>query len=446
MATKKKAEQAEVTTQEPLALTVVKVDLDKNIPQELCDELTGAFFPIYRQMQDLEAEYEAITGSDVTVHTNRISKQARELRLKYKSLRGVKGLKGVHEEKKEFYRSVGNAIDALEREGRLAALAREEKLEEIEKFHERQLQETRAEELQPYLFEGQEMRTDLGTMNEDDWEIVFMGQRAKFQEAGEKEAKRVLREARLKEAAKYSLYIDSFEEVVWEDFSEKEFKALMETSKGLHESQEKKRIEAEAEAKRLQEEADAREAAHKAELEAKAAEEGARQRKFSSRVASVSGGTLKEDGIYYKDKRICTMKSLQEKPDEEFNAFLQGHLERYSADVQAEADKKAKEEEARKAQLEEAARVAAENAKLKAEKDAIEKTRKEAEEKMAAQRAEAEAKKGAPDKEKLKEFRGELANLGYPDCVSAEARKTVNGVQTLIGKVIGYIDEKLEKL
>jgi len=443
MAAKKKAEQAESVTQESFALTVVKVELDKNIPQDLCNELTGAFFPIYRQMQDLEAEYEAITGADVTVHTNKISKQARELRLKYKSLRGVKGLKGVHEEKKEFYRSVGSAIDALEREGRLAALAREEKLEEIEKFHERQLQETRAEELQPYLLEGQEMRKDLGTMNEDDWEIVFMGQRTKFQKATEKEAKRELRRKRIEEASKYALYIEDFDSIQWEGLPEKTYNSLLKEAKDAHEEREAARLKAEAEAKRLQEEADAREAAHKAELEKKAAEEIERQRKFSSRVASVKGGELREDGIYYKDKRIYTMKSLQEKPDEDFAKFLQAHLERYNADFQAEADKKAAEEAARKAQIEEAARVAAENARLQAEKDAIEKARKEAEEKMAAQRAGADAKKSAPDRDKLKEFRDELAGLGYPVCSTESGRIIVENLQKHIAKAVEYIDRNI---
>jgi hypothetical protein len=446
MATKTRTPKIEPVQEQPFALTVVKVDIDPNLPEQVHNEIISAFLPHYKQLQDMEDEYAAIVGSDVTVHTYAVSKKARELRLKYVAWRGTKGLKGTHEEKKAYYRNVGAAIDKLERTGREAAQEREEKLLEIENFVENQLQEEREEIIKPYLFEGQEARKDLGKMNEDDWEIHFNGIRAIFQAEQEKEAKRQLRESRLKDAAKYALYIENFDEIVWEDLPNKEYVNMIFTAKNTHEKQEKKRLAAEAEAERLQKElqrraqaeADAIEAAHKAEAE--------RQRKFNSRVASIKGAELREDGIYYKDKRISTIKSIQEKPDEEFNIFLSKHLEKYNADVQAEAEQKAKEEAAEKERQAEAVRIAAENAKLKAEKEAIEQKRREDEEKMAAQKAEAEAKKGAPDREKLQLFRDELANLGYPDCSSAEGIKTVNSIQNLIGKVIGYIDEKLEKI
>jgi hypothetical protein len=425
------------------ALTVVRIEPDKNIPPELYSELTGAFLPIYKQMQDMEADFEAITGADVTVHTHKISKQARELRLKYVALRGVKGLKGVHEKHKEHYRNVGNAIDALEREGRLAAQAREEKLMEIEKFQERQLQAEREDVLAPYLFEGQAMRTDLGAMNEDDWEIVFMGQRAKFQEAAEKEAKRVLRLSRIEGAARYALYIEDFDNIQWEVLTETTYNGLLKEAKDAHDEREAARVRAEAEAKRLQAEAAEREAEHRREMLRQAEEEAERQRKFSSRMASIKGSELLEDGIYYKGKRISTLKSIHEKPDEEFGAFLSKHLERYNADVQAEAEQRAKDEAARKAQMEEAARVAAENARLQAEKDAIERKRREDEERIAAQAAEAEAKKGAPDREKLQMFREELAGLGYPDCSSDSGRVIVENLQKHIAKAIEYIDRNI---
>jgi hypothetical protein len=379
----------------------------------------------------------------VTVHTHRISKQARELRLKYVALRGVKGLKGVHEKHKEHYRNVGNAIDALEREGRLAAQAREEKLMEIEKFQERQLQAEREEALAPYLFEGQAMRTDLGTMNEDDWEIVFMGQRAKFLEAAEKEAKRLLRLSRIEGAARYALYIEDFDNIQWEALREAAYNSLLKDAKDAHDEREAARVRAEAEAKRLQEEAAEREAEHRREMLRQAEEEAERQRKFSSRVAAIKGSELLEDGIYYKGKRISTLKSIHEKPDEEFSVFLSKHLERYNADVHAEAEQRAKEEAARKAQMEEAARVAAENARLQAEKDAIERKRREDEERIAAQAAEAEAKKGAPDREKLQMFREELAGLGYPDCSSDSGRAVVENLQKHIAKAIEYIDRNI---
>ena len=446
METKTRTPKIEPVQEQPFALTVVKVDIDPNLPEQVHNEIVSAFLPHYKQLQDMEDDYAAIVGSDVTVHTYAVSKKARELRLKYVAWRGTKGLKGTHEEKKAYYRNVGAAIDNLERTGRLAAQEREEKLLEIENFVENQLQEERSEIIKPYLFEGQEARKDLGKMNEDDWEIHFNGIRAIFQAEQEKEAKRQLRESRLKEAAKYSLYMENFEDIVWEDLKEKEFKSLLDTAKNTHEEQEKKRLEAEAEAERLRKEAEAKEAAHRAEMMRQAEEEAVRQKRYNTRVASIKGSELREDGIYYKDKRISTIKSIQEKPDEEFNIFLSKHLEKYNADVQAEAEQKAKEEAAEKERQEEAVRIAAENAKLKAEKEAIEQKRREDEEKMAAQKAEAEAKKGAPDREKLQLFRDELANLGYPDCSSAEGIKTVNSIQNLIGKVIGYIDEKLEKI
>lgn len=417
------------------ALTVVTLDLDPNLPENLREELAGAFLPLYAQLQDMEAEFESITGSETTVHTKALSKKAAELRKKYVAWRGAKGLKGVHEEKKAYYRLVGSSIDSLERIGRTAAMEREEKLREIEEFAERELQRERSEQLLPYLQEGTPMRTDLGTMSEDMWEGLFLVTRKRFQEAAEAEVKRVLKEAREKETAPYSLCIEHYDEIVWEDMSEKAYKVVLETAKGMRE-RELKEAEYQKERARIAEE----------KLQKQQEEEAAKQKKFTARVASVKGGELREDGIYYKDKKVVTLKSIQEKSDEDFAQFITVHTQKFNADVALENERKEAEEKAKKEMDEQRNKMMLEEARLKAEKEANERKAREEQEKKEAAEAAAEAAKKAPDREKLLELRDRIAAMEYPGIVSPNGNAIVEKLKEHFAKAVSYIEGNLDKI
>lgn len=117
--------------------------------------------------------------------------------------------------------------------------------------------------------------------------------------------------------------------------------------------------------------------------------------------------------------------TLSEEKYEEVKASLKSLTNKITAEIEAE------EEEAIKARL---------------EKEAEEKKEKE---KLEKEAAEAEAKKrelNAPDKEKLLKLAKTLQELEMPVLQAQDGQAILNGVTTLIGKVVGYIKEKSDLL
>jgi hypothetical protein len=112
-------------------ITLFKIDLDPQLPEERKNTILSGFLPIYRQIQDAEQEVTAITQADVTVFTPALAKKARQVRLKLVGLRGKDGLKGMHDTLKLGAKLEGQAIDYLEREPRETIMRWEEQLREI---------------------------------------------------------------------------------------------------------------------------------------------------------------------------------------------------------------------------------------------------------------------------------------------------------------------------
>lgn len=433
MSTKKPKTPVDETPQ-TTALTVVRLDLDPNLPEDLREEIVGAFLPYYKQLQDMEAEYESIVGADVTVHTLAHSKKAATLRKKYVTWRGTNGLKAVHEDKKAYYRLVGQSIDTLERIGRTAAMEREEKLKEIEEFQEREevrrvaeLHTERTEAITMYIIDpnAPELAV-LGEMTNERWEAVFEKFRADWNTEQERLAKAALRRERLDIATPYSLYIEEFEAIAWESLTEKQFNKAVSEAKAAHEEREKA-----AEVER-----------QKAEQAAQEARE--RFQRYRTRVALIKGAEQREDGLYYNEKKIATVKSLEDGTEDAFQTFLTGHLAKYEEDVAAEVARKEAEQKA----LEERAAVRAKmQADIDAQKAAEEKARKEAadrEAEMNRKRLEAEAAanaaKGAPDSEKLRELARAFAAIEIPSMSSEKGIALVSKFKEMQEKWVAGLD------
>ena len=251
--------------------------IDLNLPESRKEAIMNAYTPVYEQIQDLMPEYESITGSDVTVFTQKAAKDARILRLKMVPLRGKDGLKGIHAQLKEDVNLEGKAIDTLERLPREFLMSCEEKLREIEEYAERQeaariaeLQETRGTILFGYGVEYPD--TFLGEMTEDAWEKYFEQKRKDYQAEQERIALQRIRVERMSATAKYELYIENYEAILWEKLTEKAFNKILQNGISAHENQiaETARLQREAEEERIRTEAILKEEREKAEVAARA--------------------------------------------------------------------------------------------------------------------------------------------------------------------------------
>lgn len=148
---------------------------------------------------------------------------------------------------------------------------------------------------------------------------------------------------------------------------------------------------------------------------------------------------------------------IENMSDEAFTIFVNGVKERYEKQLEearkAEDERKAEEERL----VKENERVKAENNRLKAEAEAkekqlaeekarAEKERKEVEAKKEEERIKKEALDKAPDRVKLMEFAKHIWEIERPTLSTAKANEILSNVNILLAKVIGYIEERAEKL
>jgi len=252
---------------EPLqttAITVFKIDIDPNLPESRREVILGGYIPIYKQIQELELEYSALTQADVTVFTPKLAKQAGILRKKLVGLRGKDGLKGIHDSLKEDVKLEGQTIDILERTPRELLLSWEEALREIEEFPEREearriaeLHVTRTEAITMYILDTNTPELAvLGEMTDDKWEWTYEKFRAAWNAEQEVQRKAKLRMERLTIVAPYSLYIEEHSEIEYESLTDKQFDKILADAKAAHEAREKEaervRQEYEAEKERAE--------------------------------------------------------------------------------------------------------------------------------------------------------------------------------------------------
>jgi hypothetical protein len=446
--TTKTQSPAKGTPEEVTAITVIPINIDPKLPESRREVILSGFLPIYKQIQELESEYSALTQADVTVFTPKMAKLAREIRLKCVGLRGKFGLKGVHAEMKEDVKLEGQVIDYLEREPRTLLLEWESKLEEIELFQEREearriaeLQVSRAEMLIQYKPEG-ELLDILGEMTDERWEEYFMEVREIFRVKKELEAKTALRNKRLGETAPYSLLITDYNAIAWEELEEKRFQEILHGAKAEFQKRESERLEYEAKI---------------AEMKAKA-EDAERlnqelNRRFSKRVSLISGGELREDGVYYSDKKIATLKFIKESDDATFQAFLDKHLLKYNSDKEDERERLEQEAEATRKQEEVRIQMEADRRVLEERRRKIAEDAAAEEERLLQARREAEAAKEAPDHEKLRELAESFAGIEIPEFrtergieiqvkFSEMRAKWIVGLQKAASEMEGVTEEK----
>jgi hypothetical protein len=409
-----------LTPKEVTAITVIPINIDPKLSESRREVILSAFLPIYKQIQELSDDYSALTQADVTVFTPKMAKAACELRKKCVALRGKYGLKGVHTEMKEDVKVEGQVIDYLEREPRLLLTEWESKLEEIELFQEREearrvdeLQTSRAEMLQPY--EPTETPDILGEMTDNRWEEYFLEVREIFRLKKELEEKIALRNKRLGETAPYSLFITDYSAIAWEELAEKRFQEILSGAKAEFQKRESERLEYE---KKLAEAKAKAEEAERLQLEL--------DRRFSKRVSLISGGELKEDGVYYSDKKIATLKSIKESDDATFEAFRFKHILLYNSDKEDERVRLEQEAEAAKKQAEVRIQMEADRRVLEERRRKIAEDAAAEEENLLRARREAEVAKGAPDFEKLRELAKAIAAVEIPTCSSEKGDSTVS--------------------
>lgn len=412
-------------TQETKQLpTIIPIEIDPKLPENRRQAILNGFVPLYEQIQDLSDEYAAITQADVTVFTPSLAKKAGMLRKKMVKLRGIHGLKGVHAEFKEDVKVEGQVIDLLERKPRETLLEWESKLEEIEKHEEREearriaeLHDERIKILSEY--DAAETDLNLGEMTEEKWEEHFGNARAIFQAKKELEAKQALRDSRLRETSPYSLFIKDYNVIRLEDLTEKRYKEILEEGKSAFEKQEQAVQEAKEKAKR-----------------------------FSKRISLISGGELKEDGVYYNGKKIATLKSLEDSNDEKFNTFLNKHLLNYNADKEAERVRLEEESIAKRKQEEERIKIETERRVAEERRKRVEEESRREEEKLLQARREAEEKKKSPYPNQLREYAkawGEL-EIPVPNSNDFEANPTYNTLKDMIQRGIAYVESQADKL
>lgn len=114
--------------------------------------------------------------------------------------------------------------------------------------------------------------------------------------------------------------------------------------------------------------------------------------RYQERVARFKGCEQREDGLYYNEKKLVTVHSLETWDEETFGKFIAEHLDRYNLDMEA---KRLREESDRKAAEERAAAAARIEEQNRLLRESEERARKEAAEKEAAiarQKREAEEK------------------------------------------------------
>lgn len=295
--------------------------IDLNLPESRKEAIMNAYTPVYEQIQDLMPEYESITGSDVTVFTQKAAKDARVLRLKMVPLRGKDGLKGIHAQLKEDVNLEGKAIDTLERLPRDFLMSCEEKLREIEEYAERQeaariaeLQETRGTILFGYGVEYPD--TFLGEMTEDAWEKYFEQKRKDYQAEQERIALQRIRVERMSATAKYELYIEKYEAILWEKLTEKAFNKILQNGISAHENQlaETARLQREAEEERIRTEAILKEQREKAEVAARAEKQAqdelnAIQRKLEEeRLAQEQAAALAQANARAEQQKLIQLR------------------------------------------------------------------------------------------------------------------------------------------
>lgn len=186
-------------------------------------------------------------------------------------------------------------------------------------------------------------------------------------------------------------------------------------------------------------------------------------------VKTLNGAKLQLQAKIEAEQKAEAERIAREKAEAEERERIRIENERLKAEAEemekqlaeertkAEAERKALEEKARQEKAAAEAKLRAEReakekleAELKAKAESEARAKRESEAKAAAElKAKQDAERNArhaPDMAKLSKFAKQLSELAMPDVKGEDAQNIVKNVNTLIQKVITYIDENMNKI
>jgi len=220
------------------------------IAEDKATQLRRVFIPMLDTLDGFEEDYNKILEMEINEDTCKVAKR---LRLDIAKIRtGAK--KAKTEQKAEFIRA-GKAVDGLFHIVEYAVVSKEDKLKEIETYHERieterkeKLATERIEELKKYECDGENL--GLGEMNETVWKNFLSGTKTNYEtvKAAEEKAeadrierdrKEKLNTARRLQCSRLVDFIPDFATRDLSDLSDAEYKALTDEAIKLRTSKEK---------------------------------------------------------------------------------------------------------------------------------------------------------------------------------------------------------------
>lgn len=373
---------------------IVKLDPQEyGLEESRAKEIAAQFQPMLDKMKELEDQYNEVLK--LPEDDPETAKKAKRVRLEYVKVRT--GTEKIHKKQKAFFLAGGRFVDGWKNTQKFASQGIEEKLKEIETYHERKeaerkerLRQERWEKLSNYM---EEEPNGLGNMEESVFENLLSGaktaheqkveaERKAEEERQERERLDKLEQKRKIEIAPYLQFANETPQV--RELSEAGYSDLLgklKKAKAKHDAEQEKirkeneRLRKEAEAERKRQE--------KIEAERKAKEEKERREREERQ----------------RKEREAHEEALRKEREER---------ERVEAEIEA----RRKEEEAeRKRQAE---------AKRKAEL--------------------------APDKDKLRSVVDQLVSIQMPSVKDEDAKEIEKEVEARLQEVISYIETEVEKL
>ena len=274
---------------------IVKIDpKEYGLTDQTASQIRAQFEPMLQKMEALEGKYNEILQMDPIDEAT--SEAARELRLEYKRIRTATAK--IHKEQKAFYLQGGRFVDGWKNAQAFASQGKEQKLQELEEYQERLIEEQKnkiREEREAELakLEMDHGGIDLAEMPADVWEAYYQAKKKVHDDriAAEKEAQRKREEEEKRQREEQRKRQEELErlraEQVKREKEEAKRKAKEARERKAQEAKEKKEREAREKAERelqakIEAERKAREEAEaklKAEQEAKRLEEEAAEQR-----------------------------------------------------------------------------------------------------------------------------------------------------------------------
>lgn len=418
----KAKEEARQTVQE---VVLHKNDIEQltvGLPTDRAKQIKDTFVPIVNLLESMEDDYNRILSETETdPYTPVLAKSARELRLKYVKVRT--SADAAHKKVKEDLILQTRAIDGMRNIIKYASTDKEEKLAHIENYIENQRKieiAHRQEERQSALsdFGTTHFPPNLGEMEEDAWEIYYMGARQVFIQKKEAEEKAERLRRRKDAILPYSPFIDNFDSYNLQEMSDKDFDAILEEGRSVRERHMQEQAKIQEEKRKLEQE--------RAEAAKKEAEERERllneerernralMRLTMERVSALTDASNDGVTVTYKGKKVCAVTKLQSMSDSEYAEMREKHILQVEEDRRKEAELEAAKE--------------AEMAEIKRQKEQAEREMAAIKEKMQRPMIPVSTT-STGDTEKLLELCNGFRNFAMPEMNTAKGKELARRIK-----------------